>query len=289
MYWMPCFRQFVKSPYRTSVLSNLGMNDVLEPLCSRYQVNLITGAGELSITAALDFVKRVAQANRPARIFYVADFDPAGHGMPVSVARKVEFFLQDLGLDLDVRLQPVALTLDQVRQYRLPRTPIKPSELRKQRFEETFGTGAIELDALEALHPGLLAQIVREHVETYHDDTLDRRARDQYWALRDALRQARAEALDPFQEELDELEGIFQTAVDDFMSTLGPITDRLPNLHAEIRQALEAIDVDLDDYPLPEPKEADETDDVLFDSARTYADQLVHYKAYRNGHEALIR
>jgi hypothetical protein len=87
------------------------MNDVLEPLCSRYQVNLtciarrrtwITGADELSITAALDFVKRVApltlparasEAGRPARIFYVADgstelaevFDPAGRGMPVSV------------------------------------------------------------------------------------------------------------------------------------------------------------------------------------------------------------
>jgi hypothetical protein len=28
MYWMPCFRQFVKSPYRTSVLSNLGMYSV---------------------------------------------------------------------------------------------------------------------------------------------------------------------------------------------------------------------------------------------------------------------
>jgi hypothetical protein len=42
-----------------------------------------------------------------------------------------------------------------VRQYRLPRTSIKPSELRKQRFEDTFGTGAVELDALETLHPGL--------------------------------------------------------------------------------------------------------------------------------------
>jgi len=51
--------------------------------------------------------------------------------MPVSVARKVEFFIADQGLDLDVRLQPIALTLPQVKGYRLPRTPIKPSERRK--------------------------------------------------------------------------------------------------------------------------------------------------------------
>lgn len=44
------------------------------------------------------------------------------------------------------------------------------------------------------------------------------------------------------------------------------------------------IDVDLDDYPLPEPKEAHETDAVLFDSACTYTEQLNYYKAFRNGH-----
>jgi len=44
--------------------------------------------------------------------------------------------------------------------------------LREQRFESTFGAGAVELDALEALHPGLLARIVRDHVSIYHDPAL---------------------------------------------------------------------------------------------------------------------
>jgi hypothetical protein len=72
------------------------------------------------------------------------------------------------GIDLDVRLQPIALTLPQVKSYRLPRTPIKPSERRKassstgsgHRFENRFGRGVVELDALEALYPGKLAGIV---------------------------------------------------------------------------------------------------------------------------------
>jgi hypothetical protein len=57
---------------------------------------------------------------------------------------------------------------------------------------------------------------------------------------------------------------------------LGPVTDRLPDLYAEIRQALQTIDMDLDDYPLLEPRQADEADGVLFDSSRDYADQLTH-------------
>src|ERR1700730_17142877 len=47
------------------------MNDILLPLCERYQANLQIGSGELSITAALSLVSRLEQAGRPARIFYV--------------------------------------------------------------------------------------------------------------------------------------------------------------------------------------------------------------------------
>jgi hypothetical protein len=44
----------VEQPYHLEIwVEKTTMNDVLEPLCSRYQVNLITGAGELSITADL--------------------------------------------------------------------------------------------------------------------------------------------------------------------------------------------------------------------------------------------
>ena len=73
--------------------------------------------------------------------------------MPKAVARKVEFTIAKFNLDVDLELIPLVLTPDQCRDYRLPRTPIKESERRKDRFEQTFGVGATELDALEALHP----------------------------------------------------------------------------------------------------------------------------------------
>ena len=83
----------------------------------------------------------------------------------IAVARKIEFAQQDL----DVTLDPVVLTEEQCRDYRLPRTPIKDSERRGARFEARFGAGATELDALEALHPGELARIVSREIERFID------------------------------------------------------------------------------------------------------------------------
>ncbi len=90
------------------------MNDVLKPLCEHYRANLQTGLGELSITATLACCQRLQQANTPARILYVSDFDPAGQSMPVAVARKIEYFVRTLGLEVDVRVFPVVLTLEQI-------------------------------------------------------------------------------------------------------------------------------------------------------------------------------
>jgi hypothetical protein len=128
------------------------VNDILIPLAERYGAHLVTGAGELSATACSLCVERAKQDGRPVRILYVSDFDPAGQSMPVAVARKIEFLVRDGNLDLDIQVRPVLLTAQQCERYALPRTPIKETELRAGAFEARYGTGATELDALEALH-----------------------------------------------------------------------------------------------------------------------------------------
>ena len=69
--------------------------------------------------------------------------------MPVSVSRKVEYFVRTLGLSVDVRVFPVILTAEQVHAYHLPRMPIKDTERRRGGFEDRYGEGAVELDALK--------------------------------------------------------------------------------------------------------------------------------------------
>lgn len=116
-----------------------------------------------------------ARLNTAHPFVYLSDFDPGGRSMPKAVARKVEFTIAKFDLDVDLQLIPLALTPDQCREYRLPRTPIKDSERRKDKFEQTFGVGATELDALEALHPGELARLLRAELNNWLDDSLNRR------------------------------------------------------------------------------------------------------------------
>src|SRR5262249_32622478 len=49
-------------------------NDVLVPLCRHHGINLVTAAGFLSITAAVNLLKRIAETGKPARVFYISDF-----------------------------------------------------------------------------------------------------------------------------------------------------------------------------------------------------------------------
>jgi hypothetical protein len=61
------------------------INDVLEPLCREYGAVLQSGAGELSITATRLLAERLQEQEKPTRIFYISDFDPAVESMPVAV------------------------------------------------------------------------------------------------------------------------------------------------------------------------------------------------------------
>lgn len=281
------------------------MNDVLEPLCRRYKTNLVTGAGELSITAVRHFLRRAQEARRPARILYISDFDPAGLGMPISIARKIEFYQRNDGFgELDIALQPIVLTAEQVQTYRLPRVPVKDSDARKANFEAAYGTGQVELDALEALHPGELARIVTEAILQYYDPDLWSNAEAQKDILRSDLRDLERSTLANNNAELQDLREDYRALRDDFDKTraefaelaatfapkisayqerLEAIKARTVDLYGVLYEALEAVYVDLDNYPLPEPDISGDPDNLLYASDRDYFTQLAAYQARRSG------
>jgi hypothetical protein len=143
------------------------VNDILEPLAEHYGLNIQPGVGEISMTRCRELIERADP--RPIRILYVSDFDPGGQSMPVAAAVKIGWRNEMLESGLDIQLHPVVLTHEQCVEYRLPRTPIKETEKRGVRFEERFGEGATELDALEALRPGELRRILVSEIERFHD------------------------------------------------------------------------------------------------------------------------
>jgi hypothetical protein len=154
------------------------MNDILMPLGERYAGNVTTALGEFSYTRCCEFVERAKASGKPVRILYISDFDPAGQlVMPVSLSRKIEHAIRtdDDASDLDIQVRRIVLTQEQCEEFGLPRTPSKDTDRRAAGFEERYGEGVTELDALEALHPGELERILEEEIERYYDGDLDDR------------------------------------------------------------------------------------------------------------------
>ncbi|HEY6408870.1 MAG TPA: hypothetical protein VIY29_15520 [Ktedonobacteraceae bacterium] len=257
------------------------MNDVLLPLCERYQANLQTGSGELSITATLALAHRLAYANKPARIFYVSDFDPAGQSMPVAVSRKLEYFIRRYELDLDVRVYPVVLTLDQVQYYGLPRTPIKETERRRQEFELRHGEGAVELDALEALYPGELQAVLARSIEEYYDTSLDEQVAAVEQELQERLSTLREQVVDGFASEIDGLREEYTQLRDEFTARAEGCRTRIVEVWQAMKQELVLSAPRLAGNTLPQAAQASEIGEGLYDSTRDYIQQIEAYKEFQ--------
>jgi hypothetical protein len=257
------------------------MNDILLPLRERYGVNLITGSGEQSLTSCVNVVKRALASGRPVRILYISDFDPAGTSMPVAAARKIEFRLyqEQLSGVLDIQVRPIMLTNDQCIEYRLPRTPIKDTEKRAEKFEERFGEGATELDALEALHPGEFERILTQEINRYYDDELDDRISDVAGEVQSDLDEVNDEVHREHAEAIKELKAEHKkalAAIKAFEKKAKPILRRIEDDLSD-----QAPDLNAYDWPDPDDFEGDEDDDPLFDSTREFVEQVDRFKEHQ--------
>ena len=253
-------------------------NDILVPLARRRGVNLVTGLGEMSETAARLVVDRTIETGKPTRILYCSDFDPAGRSMPVAVARKIEFRLHHLGVGADIQLHSIVLTPEQCAAYRLPRTPIKDTERRAGPFEDRFGAGATELDALEALHPGDLAKIVTREVERFIDPTLYRRVLDARLQVHERLQVIMDEVSARHADEIKRVSEQLQALADEAARIEAGAEGLWLGMRKEMSAAAQStVSVTTNDVPVPRHPEPIEA--PLYDSRRGYLEQLDHYRA----------
>jgi hypothetical protein len=255
-----CAPKFDISAYYTVVpvviFEKQGMADLLAKVAEEFGIYVQPLVGEAGREKAIRIVTNLAmETTKPIRIFYVSDFDPKGFDMPANLARKVEWAISKYG-GHDIKLKPVVLTAEQCIKYKLPRTPVKETESLKGRFEDAFGVGATEIDALEALYPGELAKIVRSYIKPYVDKK--------------------------HLEEVEEQNSGIKVA---FNTILAPLREKLKGV---IEDAVSSKDFDIDlsfeaHYVPPTAELPEEPDDWLYDSSRTYMEQLDVY------HETMIK
>lgn len=259
------------------------MEDELLPLCEQYGCNLVTGVGELSITQCIQLIDRIIQYQRPCRVLYISDFDPAGRSMPVAVSRKIEFYQRNKYPDLDIQIQQIALTFEQCQKYKLPRTPIKETERRLEKFQAIYGDGATELDALEALYPGEIAKIIRGELERFNDDSLSSRCSSAANSLRKDLERRRDIVVAQYMDQINDLKDRYDILTNRFESEIGEISEHVGSIWHAIRANLvesQPYDIEIPEAYVEPEKEWSEP---LYKSDRSYEDQLRSYCKFKNG------
>jgi vacuolar-type H+-ATPase subunit I/STV1 len=163
-----------------------------------------------------------------------------------------------------------------------------------EKYPPAPDTGAVELDAMEELDPGLLARIVREKVAQFHDFDLEERVdgaeAEAKLAVENQAKEAIAEEVAAIEEIKAEAEEIYEKyrprlaeLADELGAELAPLDERLESLQRTAREKLEALEPDLPEIPEGETEGEPDDEGWLFDSRRDYLEQL---RAYRNGHGA---
>ncbi|HEV8596794.1 MAG TPA: hypothetical protein VGR23_03655 [Candidatus Dormibacteraeota bacterium] len=125
---------------------------VLGPLAHDHHVTLMVNRGYSSQSAMYEASKRFIASGKPGVLFYLGDHDPSGEDMVRDIRDRLEMF------GADVKVEKVALTMDQVQEYNPPPNPAKMTDPRAGAYVAEHGDESWEVDALP---PEVLAGIIR--------------------------------------------------------------------------------------------------------------------------------
>lgn len=240
---------FYRQPYQFVIIAEkAGVGDVLRPLAMKTGGELILPTGEISDTLIYQMMLRAEQDGRPLVVFSLGDFDPAGHQMAVSIARKVQA-MADSVVSVDAQVFAPALELHQCQSWDLPSTPLKPTEKRADGWLERWGWEQTELDAAVALAPDQLRESVWQAMQPVWDADLSTKNND---ARNEACEEAGKKLAEYIDDE--ELEAIREQ-----------MEEKLAGLSEQVDQVNNALNIEVPWLPNPDQElgEAEGSDDWL--------------------------
>ena len=153
---------WVDSPIRVEVwVEKDAMAGKLAPVVrDEFGLGLYVSRGFASETYLQESGVQIRYDGRPTYVYLLTDFDASG----VEIAETVERDLAKHAAPVDVFVERIATTPEQMHDYRLITQPVTPTDPRARRFIERFGTETAELDAIPATE---VRRLVRAAIERH--------------------------------------------------------------------------------------------------------------------------
>jgi 5S rRNA maturation endonuclease (ribonuclease M5) len=171
----PNFKDFTKKIekiYHKSKLANQrnyieiwiekdSLREWFEPITKEFDIPLIICRGYPSITTLYEASKRLKEIKKPIYILYFGDFDPSGEDIFRTIKEKL---IKDFGVNRrKLHIKKVALTLKDIKKYKLPPAPTKTTDSRSGKFVKKYGDFAVELEALPVK---VLEQKIKKNIKS---------------------------------------------------------------------------------------------------------------------------
>lgn len=132
---------------------------VIEDVCERLFVPYFSCRGYTSQSEMWVGAQRIhawARQKQTPVVFHFGDHDPSGKDMTRDIVDRLELFMGG------VRLERIALNMDQIEQYKPPPNPTKTTDSRAAAYIAEFGNDSWELDALE---PKVITDLIQKNVD----------------------------------------------------------------------------------------------------------------------------
>jgi hypothetical protein len=110
----------------------------------RWGLRLFVARGFSSITYLHSAAEEILADGRPTIVYTLGDFDPSG----LCASAKIAEELPRMARGVDVQVERIAVTLDQIRDWDLPTRSVKKKDSRARKFIEEYGEISVELDAI---------------------------------------------------------------------------------------------------------------------------------------------
>jgi hypothetical protein len=132
------------------------LSGVVLPVTEKFDVPLMVARGYASLSFLHSAAEAITDRAVPAYIYHLGDFDPSGQ----DAARAIEQTLREMASAAEIHFERLAVTPEQIGQWRLPTRPTKKTDSRSK----GFGDISVELDAIP---PGQLRTLVQRAIERH--------------------------------------------------------------------------------------------------------------------------
>ncbi len=127
------------------------LSGVVAPVTYAYDVPLMVARGYASLSFLHSAAEQIKELGRPAHIYHLGDFDPSGVDAGRNIERRLREFAGD---DIDIHFDRLAVTPEQIAEWKLPSRPTKSTDSRSRSF------GLAESVELDAIPPADLRSLV---------------------------------------------------------------------------------------------------------------------------------